>query len=145
MPQRFKVSYVGAFPVYTDSTRLSDWGDWKGNIAFNGKTLRAAEQTAWYPILYDIAQGKTYQNVTYDITIHAADAKAIYLNGCPPQYGQQARFKSDKPFPLLIFAGDFNFRKEQNTYLVNTNLTTKQAQVLDSWFFRIKDYYQKNL
>jgi len=27
-------------------------GDWKGNIAFNGMSLRAAESAAWYPILY---------------------------------------------------------------------------------------------
>ncbi|MCX6217237.1 M1 family aminopeptidase [Spirosoma sp.] len=145
LPGRFKVSYVGAFPVSGDSAKRSEWGDWKGNIAFNGKTLRASEQTAWYPILYDIAEDKDYQNVTFDITIHAPDAKAIYLNGCPPQYGQQARFRSDRPFPLLLFVGDFDFRKEQNTYLLNTTLTAPQATVLDGWFSRIKGYYAQKL
>lgn len=145
LPKRFKVSYVGAFPVYADSTIRSEWGDWKGNIAFNGKTVRAAEQSVWYPILYDIAQDKTYRNVSYDLIIHAPDAKAIYLNGSPPQYSQQVHFKSDKAYPLLLFAGDFDFKKQQYTYLINTTLTSKQGEVLDSWFSRITDYYQKNL
>lgn len=147
LPKRFKISYVGTFPVYStvDSAKRSDYGDWKGNIAFNGKTLRASEQTAWYPVLYDTLEDKRYQNVTFDITIHAPDARAIYMNGCPPQYGQQLRFQSEKPFPLMIFAGDFDFVKERNTYLVNTTLTKIQANILDSWLSRIKDYYQKNL
>ena len=145
LPHRFKVSYVGAFPVHSDSAKRSDWGDWKGNMAFTGKTLRASEQTAWYPILYDTLEDKTYQNVTFDITIHAPDAKAIYLNGSPPQYGQTARFRSDRPFPLLLFAGDFDFKKERNTYLLNTTLTKSQADVLDGWFSRIKSYYEQNL
>ena len=145
LPGRFKVSYVGAFPVYSDSAKRSEWGDWKGNIAFNGKTVRASEQTVWYPILYDTLEDKTYQNVTFDITVHAPDAKAIYLNGRPPQYGQTARFQSDKPFPLMLFVGDFDFRKERNTYLVNTTLTQSQADVLDGWFSRIKDFYAQKL
>lgn len=145
LPRRFNISYVGAFPVYSDSAKRSDRGDWKGNMAFNGKTLRASEQTAWYPILYDTLQDKAYQNVTFDITIHTPDAKAIYLNGCPPQYGKTARFRLERPFPLLLFVGDFDFKKERNTYLVNTTLTKLQAAVLDDWFSRIKDYYQQHL
>lgn len=144
-PQRFKVRYVGAFPVYSDSTKRSDWGDWKGNIAFNGKTVRATEQSAWYPILYDIQEDKAYKNVTFDITVHCPDAKAIYMNGCPPQYGQKVRFQADRPYPMLIFAGDYDFRKERNTYLVNTTLSPVQADVLDGWFTRIKTYYGQHL
>ncbi|GAB3950766.1 hypothetical protein GCM10028805_29470 [Spirosoma harenae] len=145
LPKHFRVSYVGAFPVYTDSVKKGDWGDWKGNIAFNGKTIRASEQSVWYPILYDIQEDKAYQNVTFDLTIHSPDAKAIYLNGCPPQYTQTARFSSNRPFPLLLFAGDFDFKKERNTYLLNTTLTAAQADVLDRWFSRIKLYYEQHL
>ncbi len=145
LPDQFKVSYVGAFPVYADSKKRSEWGDWKGNIALNGKTIRATEQSAWYPILYNIAEDKTYTSVTYDLTIHVPGARAIYLNGQPPRQGSVAHFTSDRPFPLLLFAGDFDFKKEQNTYLVNTTLSQRQAQVLDGWFTRIKDYYQNHL
>ncbi|MDQ1086661.1 hypothetical protein [Siphonobacter sp. SORGH_AS_1065] len=145
LPSHFKISYVGAFPIYADSIKRSEWGDWKGNIAFNGKTIRASEQSVWYPILYDISEDKTYSSVTYDLTIHVPGAKAIYLNGYPPQKGEKAHLQSNKPFPLLLFAGDFDFKKEQNTYLVNTSLSTGQAQVLDGWFTRIKEYYQTHL
>lgn len=75
LPRQFRIRYVGAFPVHGDSAKRSDWGDWKGNIAFNGKTLRAAEQAAWYPVLYDTLQDKVYHNVTFDLTIHCPDAK----------------------------------------------------------------------
>lgn len=145
LPRQFRVSYVGAFPVYGDSVKKSDRGDWKGNIAFNGKTVRATEQSAWYPVLYDTLEDRTYQNVTYDLTIHSPDAQSIYLNGVPPQSGQTAHFKSDRPYPLLLFVGDFAFRKARSTYLINTSLSGSQAEVLDGWFSRIKAYYQQHL
>lgn len=145
LPRRFKISYTGAFPMYSDTARRRERGDWKGNIAFNGKTLRASEQTAWYPVLYDTLEDRTYTNVTYDITVHAADARAIYLNGSAPQYGQQARFRSDVAYPLMLFVGDFDFRRDNGTFLVNTGLTVSQASVLDGWLGRIKQYYAKKL
>ncbi|PQA57029.1 hypothetical protein C5O19_15365 [Siphonobacter curvatus] len=145
LPAHFKISYLGAFPIHADSTKLSERGDWKGNIALNGKTIRVTEQSAWYPILYNLAEDKTYTSVTYDLTIHVPGAKAIYLNGQPPQKGSVAHFQSDQPFPLLLFAGDFDFKKEQNTYLINTTLSQGQTQVLDGWFTRIKNYYQDHL
>ncbi len=145
MPRQFKITYMGLFPVHTDSSRLSDWGDWKGNIAFNGKTIRAAEQTAWYPVIYDISEDKVYQNVTFDVTVHAPGARAIYMNGCPPQYGAKIQFKSDNAFPMMLFAGDFDFKKYRNTNLVNTTLSDLQANVLDSCFTKIRSFYEKNL
>ncbi|CCH01849.1 hypothetical protein FAES_3842 [Fibrella aestuarina BUZ 2] len=145
LPRQLRVRYVGAFPVHRDSLKRNLRGDWKGNIAFNGKTVRAAEQATWYPVLYDTLQDRLYQNVTFDLTIHCPEAKAIYVNGCPPQYGQTARFRSDIPLPLLLFAGDFDFKKEQSTYLVNTSLSNTQAAVLDSWLTRIKTYYAQQL
>lgn len=54
LPEKFKINYVGKFPVISDTLKANNRGDWKGNIAFNGNNIRASEQTAWYPILYDI-------------------------------------------------------------------------------------------
>src|SRR5215208_3489853 len=41
----FCVSYVGAYPVYRVDAGERSEVDWKGQIAFDGRTLRAAEQT----------------------------------------------------------------------------------------------------
>ena len=50
LPDGLGVNYVGAFPVYTDTLNFFDY---KGVIAFNGKTMRASEQSKWYPVIYD--------------------------------------------------------------------------------------------
>jgi len=42
----FCVRYVGAFPIYHRPTNTFDF---KGMIAVNDRTLRATEQSAWYP------------------------------------------------------------------------------------------------
>ncbi len=47
----FCVNYVGAYPVYrVDAGERSEL-DWKGQIAFDGRTVRAAEQTRFYPVV----------------------------------------------------------------------------------------------
>ena len=42
LPNAFLVRYTGKFPVFNDTLRAYEWGDWKVNIAFDGQVLRVA-------------------------------------------------------------------------------------------------------
>ena len=145
LPNKFKINYVGKFPVIRDTLRASNDGDWKGNIAFNGKSIRATEQSTWYPVLYDKENDVVLDKVTYDITINCEDCKAIYLNGSAPVYGNSANFKSDKAVSLMLFAGLFDFNKNKNTYFINTGLEKEQEDVLSDWTEKIIKFYEKKL
>jgi len=142
LPEKFKINYVGKFPVISDTLKANNRGDWKGNIAFNGKNLRASEQTAWYPILYDIENDVALNKVTYDIKINCIDCESIYLNGSSPIKGKTANFKSDKPISMMLFAGLFDFSKNKNTYFINTELNSEQENVLGNWTDKIVSFYE---
>jgi hypothetical protein len=142
LPEKFKINYVGKFPVISDTLKASNRGDWKGNIAFNGKSIRASEQTAWYPILYDIENDVELNKVTYDIKINCIDCESIYLNGSSPIKGKTANFKSDKPISMMLFAGIFDFTKNNHTYFINTELNSEQEKVLGSWTDKIVNFYE---
>src|SRR3954467_10509606 len=63
LPHAIRFNYVGMYPVITDTTSAEDW---RGNIAFNGTTVRAdGIQSAWCPILYDVKTDTRYEKVTY--------------------------------------------------------------------------------
>jgi hypothetical protein len=145
LPNDFKINYSGKFPVISDTLRASDRGDNKGINAFNGKSLRATEQSVWYPILYDIDNDVALDKVTYDITIKCEDCKTIYLNGSAPVNGTSANFKSDKAVSLMLFAGLFDFNKNKNTYFINTDLNTEQENEFGSWTDKIVGFYEKKL
>lgn len=142
LPEKFKINYVGKFPVISDTLKASNRGDWKGNIAFNGKSIRASEQTAWYPILYDIENDVELNKVTYDIKINCIDCESIYLNGSSPIKGKTVNFKSDKPISMMLFAGIFDFTKNNHTYFINTELNSEQEKVLGSWTDKIVNFYE---
>ena len=145
LPEKFKINYVGKFPVISDTLKANNRGDWKGNIAFNGKNIRASEQTAWYPIIYDIENDVALNKVTYDITIDCIDCESIYLNGSSPVKGKTANFKSDKPISMMLFAGLFDFTKNKNTYFINTDLNSEQEKVLGNWTDKIVEFYENKL
>ncbi|HEX9980605.1 MAG TPA: hypothetical protein VGB50_08560 [Flavobacterium sp.] len=145
LPPKFRINFVGKFPVISDTLKASDRGDWKGNIAFNGTSIRATEQSAWYPVLYDIDHDIPIDKITYDLTIHCTDCQSIYLNGSAPVKASSANFKSDEPISLMLFAGLFDFTKTQNTYFINTGLTSGQEKVLGNWAGKIVDFYEGKL
>jgi hypothetical protein len=60
--------------VYTDKLSFIDF---KGIIAFNGKTLRAAEQSKWYPVLYDAANDRLIEAYTYSITVNINNGQTV--------------------------------------------------------------------
>ncbi|RYE25505.1 MAG: hypothetical protein EOP45_04685 [Sphingobacteriaceae bacterium] len=141
LPGNLNISYVGAFPVYRDTLNAFDF---KGFIAFNGKTLRAAEQSKWYPVIYDIKNDKELLDVTYDITVECKDCKTLYLNGSQAQAGPVATFKSEKPRQLLLFAGDYNKQTLSSTFL-NAGLTGEEAKVFDDNINSITIFYKDYL
>lgn len=146
LPNTVQFKYTGKFPVITNMTQASDRGDWKGNIAFNGKTIRTdGFQTAWYPILYDIDQDKRYDEVTYNIEVICLDCKSIYVNGSNPISSTRGFFQRDKPTSLTLFAGDYDIGKYKNNYYLNSRLSMQQMSELGEITSTFKNYYQDKL
>lgn len=145
LPNSFNIKYIGSFPTINDSLKMGFGEDWKGNIAFNEKYLRATEQSAWYPILYDTLNDVLYDKVTYDLKIICDKKESIYLNGSCPIKDSVAYFKSDTPVELLIFTGEYNFEKTNNIWFINTFLTDEEQKVLCNWSDKIIDFYETKL
>jgi hypothetical protein len=142
LPDDLHIRYVGAFPVYRDTLNAFDF---KGFIAFNGKTLRAAEQSKWYPVIYDIKNDKELLEVTYDITVECKDCKTLYLNGSPAQAGPVATFQSEKPRQLLLFAGDYEKQPLSSSTFLNAGLTGEQAKVFNDNIAGVTAFYSSYL
>lgn len=145
LPSALRIAYTGAFPVKADTANMSDGGDWKGNIALNGKTIRASEQTLWYPVLFDRSSHTQHTAVTYNLTINCADCEDIYVNGSPPQSASQATFKSDQPYAPLMFAGDFDTQQVGKSYFINTRLSTEELERINRHIEEIRNYYKSKL
>lgn len=118
------VEYAGAVPVYDGNPVIDDW---KGRIVANRGTLRATEQAKWYPILYDRAAGSQETMVTYALDVECASCTRLYLNGAPPAAAPHARFASDVPRPLLLFAGDFEQHEEAGLMFLGGAVTADAA------------------
>lgn len=146
IPSAMQFKYTGKFPVINSMAKASDRGDWKGNIAFNGKTIRTdGFQTAWYPILYDIEKDKRYDELTYNIEVTCLDCKSIYVNGSKPISATNASFKRDKPVSLTLFAGDYDIGKQDGSYYLNSGLSASQMSELGKTTSSYEQYYQEKL
>ena len=141
IPPALRLSYVGKFPVYTDTKQMSDWEDWKGNIAFNGTSVRASDQSVWYPMFYNLVSGEVQSAVTYDLEISCADCRTIYLGGNVPVHAPSVRLRSDLPVPLMLFAGDFDFSQRGDLVYVNANLTEDRERTITDTTLAIQEYY----
>ena len=146
LPSSLQFKYTGKFPVINTLSEASDRGDWKGNIAFNGKTIRTdGFQTAWYPILYDIAKDKRYDKVTYDINVNCLDCKSIYVNGSKPISAAQGSFKRDKPVSITLFAGDYDIGEQDGSYYLNSGLSVFHMSELGKITSSYVNYFQDKL
>jgi len=146
LPSAMQFKYTGKFPVVNSMHKASDHGDWKGNIAFNGKTIRTdGFQTAWYPILYDIDQDKRYDEVSYDIEVTCLDCKSIYVNGNKPISSTHGIFKREKSTSLTLFAGDYDIGKQNGSYYLNSGLSKAQMSELGKITSSYEQYYQQKL
>jgi hypothetical protein len=125
------VDYLGAFPVYDGVGGNFAATDYKGFIAFNGRTVRAAEQAKWYPILYDSLRGAlAHEKVRYRATVTCSDCTSIYMNGDAPKAGPSATFASDAPVAMLLFAGDYSWRVMSGATFLNATLTDRQTGII---------------
>jgi hypothetical protein len=143
LPHAIRFNYVGMYPVITDSTSVVDW---RGNIAFNGTTLRAdGIQSAWCPILYDVTTDMRYEKVTYDLDVTCTDCKLIYVNGSEPISGTHAKLKSTTSQDLTMFAGDFRSVSINGTYFLNPDADDEQLTGLEKTLHSYRDYLEKKI
>ncbi|NER13436.1 hypothetical protein GWK08_08315 [Leptobacterium flavescens] len=142
LPSEFEVSYIGAFPKYTDSLNHIDF---KGIIALNDQTIRAAEQTKWYPVIYDAKNDRHINSYTYKLSVEVKGAKTIFINGSAPQQAEKAQFSSTKAVPLLLFAGDYDFVGENGNYILNASINKEIASGIFRNIETIKSYLAQKL
>jgi len=143
LPHAIRFNYVGMFPVITDTTSVADW---RGNIAFNGTTLRAdGIQSAWCPILYDVKTDTRYEKVTYDLAVTCEDCNVIYLNGSQPVSGTQANLSSTKSQDLTLFAGDFKSVSIDGDYFLNPDADVQQLTGLNKTLHSYQRYFENKL
>jgi hypothetical protein len=138
------VEYVGGFPVFAIDSGAFAFTDYKGFIAFNGRTVRAAEQTKWYPIPYDSTLGpRAFEAVTYDLDVRCDDCRGIYVNGSAPQRGPRATFRSTDPVSLLLFAGEITWTTVGFTVVINNPLPERAVRTISTMVDSIGAYYAR--
>ena len=143
LPHAIRFNYVGMYPVITDTTSSVDW---RGNIAFNGTTLRVdGIQSAWYPILYDVKTDTRYEKITYDLDVTCNDCKVIYVNGSDPIAGTHAKVKSTNSQDLTMFVGDFKYVSINDNYFLNSDADDQQLTELERTLHSYKSYLEKKL
>ncbi len=142
LPSSFRIKYKGAYPVYGDTLNLFDF---KGYIAVNANTLRATEQSKWYPVLYDVTTDRLIDNYTYTITVTAPGCKTVYINGSKPQQKSPATFTSATPRALFLFAGNYDYVAANGNYILNAAVDSRTAGRIFTELERIKAFHAKNL
>ncbi|MFY0603056.1 MAG: hypothetical protein JXQ93_03845 [Flavobacteriaceae bacterium] len=142
LPNTFQVAYVGAFPKYDDSYNTFDF---KGFIAMNDETIRATEQTKWYPVIYDVKNDRLINSYRYNLEIEVKGASSIFMNGSAPQKTTKGTFTSQKAVPLFLFAGNYDFVENAGNYIINTKVTQEKASQIFQNVKIIQDYLAKSL
>ncbi len=138
LPDQFSIKYRGAFPVYTDTLNSFDF---KGLIAFNGNTLRAAEQSKWYPVIYDIANDRIIDNYTFSIRINCEDCHTVFINGAMPSPESNSLFESAIPRQLMLYTGDYTFMESRGNFILNADLDTITAERIFGEIELVKEFY----
>lgn len=141
-PKQLEISYTGAFPIYKDDYNFTDF---KGLIAFNGTTLRASEQSKWYPVIYDVKKDQLLEQVTYAITVKCNNAEQIFVNGDEPKAGPTAKFASEVPLAPLLFIGNYKVQQTSNAVFLNTAMTKAQLAVFEAEIAEMKAFYHRKL
>ncbi len=143
LPHSIRFNYAGMYPVITDTSSVVDW---RGNLAFNGTTLRAdGIQSAWAPILYDVKADKRYEKVTYDLDVTCSDCQVIYVNGSQPVTGTRAQVKSSNVQDLTMFVGDFKSVSINGNYFLNPDADDQQLAELEKILQSYQSYLAKKL
>jgi hypothetical protein len=146
LPKTVQFKYVGMYPVFMDTATDYASEDWKGNIAFNGNSVRAdGFQTCWYPVLYDVKKDKIYDEVKYDLEISCEDCSVLHINGSVPASGTRARFKTEKPYTLTLFCGNFKYHNFDGTYILNPDIDEKQMAQFSSIVNSFRNYFEAHI
>ncbi len=135
----FCVSYVGAYPVYRIDAGEHSEDDWKGQIAFDGRSVRAADQTRFYPVAINAATGAPLDTVSYKLDVTCPGCKAIFVNGSAPKAGPKATFSSDRPRQLMLYAGDFPYTSVGGVHFVGANISPTDADAIRSGIEAVAD------
>ncbi|AMR33171.1 hypothetical protein A0256_17980 [Mucilaginibacter sp. PAMC 26640] len=144
IPKELEVKYLGMYPVIKDSTSGYMGQDWRGNIAFNGYSVRAEGiQGDWYPVLYDKDKRKRYERVRYNITVTCSDCSMLFINGSSPVRARQARFESNAPYEMSMFCGDYKAVERKGVWLLNAKMAKDDEQKLFNIAGRYQAYYEK--
>jgi len=146
LPQELQIRYVGKYPIANDTLENYSRFDWRGNIAFNGSTLRAdGLQSAWYPYLYDAEKEIEYQEMTYDVAIECLDCSSIYVNGKPPVKGQSAHLISDTPYELALFCGKYGFYNDGKVIVLNPTFSEENIADFAGMISEFEHYYEEKI
>jgi hypothetical protein len=146
LPEELQFRYVGKFPVASDTLNNAAREDWRGNIAFNGFSVRAeGVQGAWYPYLYDAKNDVTYEQMYYDIELECVDCSTLYINGNKPIKSNKITLKSEKPYELALFCGIYDFINDGNIILLNSTFSKDDINDFSKLVSQYKKYYENKL
>jgi len=146
LPHSLEIRYAGMYPVAADTIKNYSVEDWKGNIAFNGYSVRTdGYQSCWYPVLYDITKDVVLNKVKYDLQINCSDCSVIYLNGNTPVKGTKANLKSNVPFDVSMYSGKYKITNVDSTYFLNPDINETQINEFGNKTNAFKKFYENKL
>ncbi len=146
LPEVLQFRYVGKFPVANDTIENFTRQDWKGNIAFNGISVRSdGSQSAWYPIIYDAEKDIAYDRVAYDIELNCIDCSSIYANGNKPVSANSAHLISNEPQEIALYCGNYDFIDDGNIAILNPKFPKEKIDQFSNLVSSYKKYYEQKL
>ena len=146
LPNEIQFRYVGKFPVANDTIENFSRQDWKGNIAFNGMSVRSdGSQSAWYPIIYDAKKDIAYDRVVYDIEIICEDCNTIYANGNKPISSNSAHLITKEPYEIALFCGNYEVADDGNITILNSKFPKEKITEFSNLISSYKKYYERKL
>ena len=146
LPEELQFRYVGKFPVANDTIDNFSKQDWKGNIAFNGMSVRSdGSQSAWYPIIYDAKKDIAYDRVVYDIEFNCTDCSTIYVNGNKPVSSNSAHLISNEPQEMALYCGNYDVVDDGNIAILNPNFPDEKIKQFSILVSSYKKYYEQKL
>jgi hypothetical protein len=146
IPEELQFRYVAKFPVANDTIENFSREDWRGNIAFNGMSVRCdGRQSAWYPIVYDAKKDIAYNRVVYDIEFICEDCKTIYANGNKPVSSTSAHLISNEPQEIALFCGNYDVIDDGNIAILNPKFEEEKIKQFSNLVSSYKKYYEQKL
>lgn len=144
LPKELEIKYMGMYPVIRDSVSGYMGADWRGNVAFNGYSVRAEGlQGCWYPVLYDKDTRVRYTDVRYNINVTCKDCSVLFVNGSKPVRGTKANLVSTNPRQMALYCGKFKANESNGVWLLNSDMQKADEQKLFTTAKSYQDYYVK--